>query len=273
MTLRHIPDSFSPPVVAAIDARLTDVEAEHEVRIALAIESGSRAWGFPSPDSDYDCRFVYIRPVEQHLSPWVRRDVIETPLDAILDVNGWELGKALKLMLKGNGVIIEWLRSPIVYRGDAGFRDDMLAFAAEFADRDLIARHYLHLGERQRTVYLGDGKDVSIKKIFYALRPAAMLRWLRLRPGEAIAPMHFPTVMASCEAPADVAAVVHDLMARKAQTRELGSARLPEPIRAFIDTEFDLARAAFEKRPVTVSADAIAAAEALFRRHAWYRDA
>ena len=273
MTLRHIPDSFSPPVVAAIDARLTDVEAEHEVRIALAIESGSRAWGFPSPDSDYDCRFVYIRPVEQHLSPWVRRDVIETPLDAVLDVNGWELGKALKLMLKGNGVIIEWLRSPLVYRGDAGFRDDMLAFAAEFADRDLIARHYLHLGERQRTVYLGDGKDVSIKKIFYALRPAAMLRWLRLRPGEAIAPMHFPTVMASCEPPADVAAVVDDLMARKAQTRELGSAPLPEPIHAFIDTEFDLARTAFEKRPVTVTADAIAAAEALFRRHAWYRDA
>jgi predicted nucleotidyltransferase len=273
MSLRHIPDSFSPPVVAAIDERLTGVEAEHEVRIALAIESGSRAWGFPSPDSDYDCRFVFIRPVEQYLSPWVRRDVIETPLDAVLDVNGWELGKALKLLLKGNGVIIEWLRSPIVYRGDAGFRDDMLAFATEFADRGLIARHYLHLGERQRTVYLGDGEDVSIKKIFYALRPAAMLRWLRLRPGEAIAPMHFPTVMAGCEPPADVAAVVEDLMARKAQTRELGSARLPEPIRAFIDTEFDLARTAFEKGPIMPSADAIAAAEALFRRHAWYRDA
>ncbi|MEO7690369.1 MAG: nucleotidyltransferase domain-containing protein [Sphingomonas sp.] len=270
MSLRHIPDSFSAPVVAAIDERLSSVEAEHEVRIALAIESGSRAWGFPSPDSDYDCRFVFIRPVEQYLSPWVRRDVIETPLDAVLDVNGWDLGKALKLLLKGNAVIIEWLRSPLVYRGDAGFRDEMLAFATEFADRDLIARHYLHLGERQRHTYFGDGKDVALKKIFYALRPAATLRWLRLRPGEAIAPMHFPTLMASCEPPADVVAVVSDLMARKAQTRELGSAPLPEPIHAFMDTEFDLARIAFEKGPVRLSADAVAAAEVLFRRHAWH---
>ena len=271
MSLRQIPDSFSAPVVAAIDERLSSVEAEHEVRIALAIESGSRAWGFPSPDSDYDCRFVFIRPIEQYLSPWVRRDVIETPLDAVLDVNGWDLGKALKLLLKGNAVIIEWLRSPLVYRGDAAFRDEMLTFATEFADRDLIARHYLHLGERQRHTYFCDGKDVPLKKIFYALRPAATLRWLRLRPGEAIAPMHFPTLMASCEPPTDVAAVVADLMARKAQTRELGSAPLPEPIRAFMDTEFDLARIAFEKGPVRLSADAVAAAEALFRRHAWYQ--
>jgi predicted nucleotidyltransferase len=196
--------------------------------------------------------------------------VIETPLDAILDVNGWELGKALKLLLKGNAVIIEWLRSPLVYRGDAGFRDDMLAFAAEFADRDLIGRHYLHHGERQRDTYLGGGGDVALKKIFYALRPAAALRWLRLRPGEAIAPMHFPTVMASCDPPAEVAAMVEELIARKAQSRELGGAPLPEPIRAFMDTEFDLARTAFEKRPVSLSADAVAAAEALFRRHAWY---
>ncbi|MEO8373873.1 MAG: nucleotidyltransferase domain-containing protein [Sphingomonas bacterium] len=163
--------------------------------------------------------------------------------------------------------------APLVYRGNAGFRDEMLTFATEFADRDLIARHYLHLGERQRHTYFGDGKDVALKKIFYALRPAATLRWLRLRPGEAIAPMHFPTLMASCEPPADVVGVVEDLMARKAQTRELGSAPLPERIRAFMDAEFDLARIAFEKGPVRPSADAVAAAEALCRRHAWYRDA
>ncbi len=81
MSLRSIPDSFSPGAVAAIDARLDAICAEHGVEIPLAIESGSRAWGFPSPDSDYDCRFVFVRPVEQHLSPWPRRDVIETPLE------------------------------------------------------------------------------------------------------------------------------------------------------------------------------------------------
>ena len=76
-----------------IEAELRRLEAAHNVRILYACEAGSRAWGFPSPDSDYDCRFIYIRPVEQYLSPWVRRDVIETPLDAVLDVNGWDLGR------------------------------------------------------------------------------------------------------------------------------------------------------------------------------------
>src|ERR1700761_1408599 len=169
MALRSIPASFSPDVVALIDARLDAICAEHGVSIPLAIESGSRAWGFPSPDSDYDCRFVFVRPVVQHLSPWQRRDVIETPLDAVLDVNGWELGKAIKLLLKGNAVIIEWLRSPIVYRGEAWFRDAFLAFAGDLADQNLVARHYLHLGERQRRLHFGDGQIVPQKKIFYAL--------------------------------------------------------------------------------------------------------
>jgi len=176
MLLRDLPSSFSQEMVAGIDARLAAVQAEHGVSIPLAVESGSRAWGFPSPDSDYDCRFIFVRPIDQYLSPWQQRDVIETPLVGDLDVNGWELGKALKLLLKGNAVIIEWLRSPIIYCGDAQFREEFLTFAAQFADRDLIGRHYLHLGERQRRTYFGCGKAVPQKKIFYALRPAAALR-------------------------------------------------------------------------------------------------
>src|SRR6187399_351008 len=109
---RVLPADFDPVVVAEIDARLAAVERDEQVRIPIAIESGSRAWGFPSPDSDYDCRFVYVRRPDAYLSPWVPRDVIETPLVGDLDVNGWDLGKALKLMLKGNAVILEWLRSP-----------------------------------------------------------------------------------------------------------------------------------------------------------------
>lgn len=267
MRLRNIPDQMDSAVVASIDARLAAVAEAEQVRVLLAIESGSRAWGFPSPDSDYDCRFVFVRSVEQYLSPWHRRDVIETPLDPVLDVNGWELGKALKLLLKGNAVILEWLQSPVVYNGDAIFRAQMLAFARDFTDRSLIGRHYLHLGERQRRVYFGDGKDVPLKKIFYALRPAATLRWLRLRPNQSVAPMHFPTLIAECEPPVDVVSVVDDLMRRKSITRELGSAALPEPIRAFIDSEFDHARLTFEGGSVTPSPAGVAAAEALFRRY------
>lgn len=116
--IRTIPASFDPVTVEQIDARLDDIEVDDRVAIAWAIESGSRAWGFPSPDSDYDCRFLFVRQVDDYLSPWVRRDVIETPLEGDLDVNGWDLGKAIKLLLKGNAVVIEWLTSPIAYRGD-----------------------------------------------------------------------------------------------------------------------------------------------------------
>jgi uncharacterized protein len=266
MSLRSIPDSFSPGAVAAIDTRLGVICAEHGVAIPLAIESGSRAWGFPSPDSDYDCRFVFVRPVDQHLSPWPRRDVIETPLDAVLDVNGWELGKAIKLLLKGNAVIIEWLRSPIAYRGEGWFRDTFLDFAGRFADRDLIGRHYLHLGERQRRVHFGDGKIVPQKKIFYALRPAATLRWLRLHPNAAIAPMYFPSLMGECDAPADVLALTTDLMQRKAITRELGAQPLPPAIAASIDQEFEIARPVFEGRVAIVSEEAKHEADRFFRQ-------
>ncbi|MDE2182540.1 MAG: nucleotidyltransferase domain-containing protein [Alphaproteobacteria bacterium] len=243
-------------VVAKIDARLRAIEAEHRVVIPLAVESGSRAWGFPSPDSDYDCRFLYVRHVDDYLSLFVRRDVIETPLDGGLDVNGWDLAKALKLLLKGNAVVIEWLTSPIVYCGRPWFRDEFLALARRVADRELVARHYLHLGERQRHAYFADDKLFQLKKLFYALRPAAALRWLRLHPGEAVAPMHFPTLLAGCGAPDEVAAVVQDLIARKAVTRELGQGKLPACVAAFIDSEFETSRRLFDggSRPSTPAA-------------------
>jgi predicted nucleotidyltransferase len=265
MFVKAIPESFSPEAVGDIDRRLADIERDHGVSIPLAIESGSRAWGFPSPDSDYDCRFVFVRPVDQYLSPWQQRDVIETPLEGDLDVNGWDLAKAIKLLLKGNAVIIEWLSSPIVYGGDAQFRDDFLALATRHASRELIGRHYLHLGDRQRRVYFGEGKRVAQKKIFYALRPAAALRWLRLHPSEAVAPMHFPTLMAECDPPKDVVAITEDLTARKAVTRELGDTALPEPIARFIDEEFEIARRQFEASPVAITHEAKQDADAFFR--------
>jgi predicted nucleotidyltransferase len=265
MSLRSLPDSFLPETVAAIDARLDGICTEHGVSIPLAIESGSRAWGFPSPDSDYDCRFIFVRPLEQHLTPWPKRDVIETPLEGDLDVNGWELGKAIKLLLKGSAVIIEWLRSPIAYRGEAWFRDAFLEFAKRFASRDLIARHYLHLGERQRRIYFGDGKAVPQKKIFYALRPAAALRWLHLHREEAVAPMHFPSLMAECDPPTNVQDVIANLLHRKAVSRELGAEPLPAPIAAFIDSEFEVAKARFVGQRAMLSDEAKHEAERLFR--------
>lgn len=243
--IRTIAPDMDPNVVAAVDARLGEIRRSHGVAIPLAIESGSRAWGFPSPDSDYDCRFVYVRPLDQCLTPWPRRDVIETPLDGELDVNGWELAKALKLLTKGNAVIIEWLTSPIAYGVDERFRSSFLDLAEQIADRRMIGRHYLHLGMTQRDRAAADPQNVAIKRMFYALRPAAALRWLRSRPETAVAPMHFPTLMAECEPPPAVAAIVAELIARKAVTRELGRAAAPDELMAFLDAEFEAGSKAF----------------------------
>jgi hypothetical protein len=124
----------------------------------------------------------------------------------------------------------------------------------------------LHLGERQRRVYFADGTNVPQKKIFYALRPAATLRWLRLHPDAAIAPMHFPTLMSECEPSAELALLVSELIERKSITRELGSEPLPATISAFINEEFERARATFAPRSEPASAIARVQAEELYRR-------
>lgn len=263
--LRSVPEDFGRGPLAEVDSRLAEIVRSQRVAIGLAIESGSRAWGFPSPDSDYDCRFLFVRPADQYLSPWHKRDVIETPLEDDIDLNGWELGKALKLLLKGNAVVIEWLMSPIVYDGDARFREELTAFAYRWSSRTGIMRHYLHLGERQRRTYFADGKDVQIKKLFYALRPAAALRWLRLHSDRAVAPMHFMTLMEQSDPPAEVLATANELIRLKARTRELGSGPLPPEIEAFVDGEFEAARAMLPDRAPRLSPEARAAAETLFR--------
>jgi uncharacterized protein len=263
--LRSVPEDFDRRCLAEVDSRLAEIVRTQGVAIGLAVESGSRAWGFPSPDSDYDCRFLFVRAAEDYLSPWHKRDVIETPLEDDIDLNGWELGKALKLLLKGNAVILEWLMSPIVYNGDARFRDELRVFACRWSSRIGVMRHYLHLGERQRRTYFADGKDVQIKKLFYALRPAAALRWLRLHADRAMAPMHFMTLMEQSDPPGDVLATARQLIRLKAKTRELGCGPLPPEIEAFVDAEFAAARAVLPDRAPRLSLEAKDAAETLFR--------
>ncbi len=215
-------------VVAEIDRRLASVSTEHAVEVRWAIESGSRAWGFPSPDSDYDCRFLFVRARDQYLSLWPARDVIETPLDKTYDVNGWDIAKAVRLIVKGNATPIEWLRSPIIYTGDEKFRDALLRLADDTVERSAIGRHYLHVAHRQRA------GATTLKRFFYALRPAAALRWLASHPGKAVPPMDLPTLLAEGDVPADVQRAADDLIALKAQTHELGTGAPPVVLEKFV---------------------------------------
>ncbi|PYE88941.1 nucleotidyltransferase domain-containing protein [Phyllobacterium leguminum] len=238
--MRALPDNFDSEAVDETYRRLEGVSRDERVIIPLAVESGSRAWGFPSPDSDYDCRFVYVRPVEDSFTLFPKRDVIETPLTPIIDVNGWELSKALKLLLTGNAVIVEWLTSPIVYQAHEEFRSAFLALA-NVGNRDGFARHYYYMARSQFQRFASDEEDQALKKVFYSLRPLMALRWLRVHADEKIAPMHFPTLCETADLPGDLKSCIHDLLARKAETRELGKGRVPTPIMSFLKSEFALA--------------------------------
>jgi predicted nucleotidyltransferase len=264
--LRAIPSDFDPSTVAAIEGRLRLIEAEHKVRIVWAVESGSRAWGFPSPDSDYDCRFVFVRPLADYLSIEQRRDVIEVPIEERLDINGWDLFKMARLLLKGNAVAIEWLTSPIIYRGLVAFRDEWCREADRFMDRAALVRHYYHLGHGQFRRHMAQADAVSLKKVFYVLRPAVALRWLRLHLGRNVAPMHLPTLLAQADLPEATRQEIAALIERKAVTREMGQGAVPKRILDFIQAEYEQAQRLPEPVASSLKRDGVADLDRLIRR-------
>ena len=214
-------------IVTEIQARLDAIVKRESVSIPFAIESGSRAWGFPSPDSDYDCRFVFVRPVAETFTLFPKRDVIEDPLTAIFDVNGWELAKAIRLLLKGNAVIIEWLNSPFAYRELSGFRSQMLDLAKEIGDRNLIGRHYYYLCREHVERCFKDPESTALKKLFYMLRPLFAVQWLDAHPDAVYPPMNFHELRAGIAIPSDASDEIDALLEKKTTTRELGEGRIP----------------------------------------------
>lgn len=156
-------------ILAEIQEKLLEIEEKENVRILLAVESGSRAWGFASPDSDYDVRFIYIREKEDYLRLNELKDVIEWQLDDILDINGWDLKKALVQFKRGNATLFEWSNSPIIYK-KAPEWDKIYQVAKDYFSTKASVYHYY--GTAQST-YLKDLQEeqVKYKKYFYALRP------------------------------------------------------------------------------------------------------
>ena len=121
-----------------ITAKLAEIEQHENVRIIYAVESGSRAWGFASPDSDYDVRFIYVHSKEFYLKLEKTRDVIEWQLDETLDINGWDLQKTLRLLHKSNPTVFEWNQSPIVYKITPEWNTIRSKFNDYFSIADII---------------------------------------------------------------------------------------------------------------------------------------
>jgi uncharacterized protein len=160
-----------------IATELQQLEREQQIEILYACESGSRAWGFPSPDSDYDVRFIYRRSLEWYLSIDDRPDTIDLPVDSLLDVNGWDLRKALKLFKGSNSAIYEWIQSPIVYRSDRQLIAELLALAPSYYACRAGIHHYLNMTIGCYQEHL-QSETVKLKKYFYALRPILAAKWI-----------------------------------------------------------------------------------------------
>lgn len=232
-----LPADFAPDAVAAVRARL-DMARAQGAKILFAIESGSRAWGFPSPDSDYDCRFVYIRPIADHLVLEQPRDVLEFPLEGEIDAGGWDLRKALLLALGGNAVIVEWAKSPIVYEEAAGFRGRLLSLLAEIVDPVRVSRHYLGLARSHVTKIGSFAGEVKLKKLFYLIRPIVALDWMEQRDFARLPPMNMVDCLAETEIPAQTASEIRQLIDKKRMTRELGTGSIPTEIARYLEARY-----------------------------------
>lgn len=167
---------------------LQRIEATHNVTVLFACESGSRGWGFASPDSDYDVRFIYVNRLAWYLTVVPGRDVIEQPINSDLDISGWDLRKALGLLLQSNPVLIEWLRSPIVYMEDAAAMTRLRELAGRCFSPLRGYHHYVAMARKNFRGYL-QGEEVRYKKYLYVLRPLLAARWIREQPG--LPPMRF----------------------------------------------------------------------------------
>lgn len=163
-------------MILKIQEKLNEIEVKENVKILLAIESGSRAWGFASPDSDYDVRFIYVRPMEDYLRLDEIKDVIEWQLDEVLDINGWDLKKALIQFRKGNATLFEWSNSPVVYKKLPEW-DNIYETAKSYFSAKAALYHYYGTAKNTFTSYLQDDQ-VKYKKYLYALRPLLACKYI-----------------------------------------------------------------------------------------------
>lgn len=156
--------------------KLQEIELQKNVEILFAVESGSRAWGFASPDSDYDIRFIYRHDLNYYLSLWEQPDVIEFMTKDDLDGSGWDLRKTVQLLAKSNAPLLEWLYSPVVYYENEVFATQMRALAKDCFSPIACLHHYL--GTTKKFMAVCEQDQVKLKSYFYALRTALAAKWI-----------------------------------------------------------------------------------------------
>lgn len=221
---------------------LKQIEKDYDVKILYACESGSRAWGFPSKDSDYDVRFIYIHQKDWYLSIDQKRDVIEVPVrntlsipvHELLDVSGWELTKALRLFRKSNPPLLEWMNSGMVYYQSYSVLDKMRKLNQQIYSPSSGLYHYLNMAKGNYREYL-QREEVKIKKYFYVLRPILAAKWIE-RYNET-PPLEFQTLVHHIVPNGLLKDEIHQLLQRKMAGDELDLETRIDVINEFIEQE------------------------------------
>ena len=217
-----------------IKEKLLEIQKQENIRILLAVESGSRAWGFASPDSDYDVRFIYVRQKEDYLKLEAVRDVIELPIDDMLDINGWDLQKTLRLLYKSNPTLFEWFSSPIIYM-ETEFANQFRRIMTNYFSNKRSLYHYISMAEGNYREYLKRDM-VRAKKYFYVLRPILACRWI-LEKGTP-PPMLFSELM-DAQLPERLCSDVNMLLELKMNSPEIREIIRIEKLTEYIDSSFD----------------------------------
>jgi predicted nucleotidyltransferase len=215
--------------------QLDTIQRDHQVTIIFACESGSRAWGFPSADSDYDVRFVYAHTRDWYLSIAPARDVIELPVGPVLDVNGWDVRKALQLLRKSNISILEWLSSPIRYHCNERLFKIFSEVVPLGFKRNACARHYLSMAKSNMEKTHGDA--VRMKAYLYAVRPLLCCRWVLDR--DAQPPMLFRDLVSEYLGGTDAGAEISAIVEIKQSGSERDTVEKNDILNAFMAHEFD----------------------------------
>lgn len=161
-----------------IITKLAHIADEKNIKMILAVESGSRAWGFASPDSDYDCRFVYAHPKEEYISLFEQKDTIDYTPDAIYDLSGWDIKKFLQHITKSNAVMLEWLQSNSIYYSNEKFVAELRKLGRAYFNPIAVSWHYLSMAKKKYDV-LKENEYSKLKTYFYVLRPLACIRFIR----------------------------------------------------------------------------------------------
>ncbi|KIA91422.1 nucleotidyltransferase [Pedobacter kyungheensis] len=214
--------------------KLGEIECAHNIKILFACESGSRGWEFPSPDSDYDVRFIYTRPLDDYLSVSDSPDHLDFPINNELDINGWDIKKVLKLIRKSNTTPFEWLQSPIIYMEHDHFKEDLWKLCQQYFYRKTNVNHYLGiaLGALETGTNAG---EIKIKKLFYVLRSLLSAKWCLEK--NTIAPMTIEPLITLM--PENLMEIVRELILLKSTSNEGFLIKIVPQLSAYIDHEFE----------------------------------